>query len=129
MNSSAFVITYPDDLLIDATRLLLVDLDSSQTQLVSDALKQIDYQGSVILYYCNSTENTDWLLDKKHKSDIIFFNADSTNDLMIGYLSAQPNSYYFGTLRLLLKVAGPAIYTLEECTNILLTSVEENETK
>ena len=129
MNSSAFVITPPDDILVDATRILLVDLDSNQTQLISDALKQIDYQENVILYYWNSNDSVDWLLDKKHKSSTIFFNADSNNDLITGYLSAQPNSYYFGTLRSLSKVAGPAIYTLEECTNILLNSVGQYETK
>jgi hypothetical protein len=129
MSNSAFVITYPDDVLIDATRILLVDLDSDQTQIISDALKQIDYQGNVILYYCNSSDNIDWWLDKKHKSRTIFFNADSNNDLMVGYLSAQPNAYYFGTLRSLSKVAGPAIYTLEECATILLRSTGENETK
>ncbi len=32
MSSSAFVITYPDDILIDATRLLLVDLDKAKNQ-------------------------------------------------------------------------------------------------
>jgi len=129
MNSSAFVITPPDDILVDATRILLVDLDNGQTQLISDALKQIDYQENVILYYWNSNDSVDWLLDKKHKSSTIFFNADSNNDLITGYLSAQPNSYYFGTLRSLSKVAGPAIYTLEECTNILLNSVGQYETK
>ena len=129
MTSSAVVITPPDDLNLDGTRLLLVDLDSNQTQLISDALKEINYEGRVILYYWNSNDSIDWLLDKKHKTSKIFFNADSSNDLIVGYLSAQPNSHYFGTLRSLSKVVGPAIYSVEECINILSSSIGEYETK
>lgn len=129
MNSSAVVITPPDDLALEGTRILLVDLDSAQTQLISDALKNIDYTGRVILYFWKSIDDIDWMIDKKHKSSTIFFNADSSNDLVVGYMSAQPNSYYFGTLRSLSSVAGPAIGSIEQCMDILTRSIGDYETK
>jgi hypothetical protein len=129
MNSSAVVITPPDDLALDGTRILLVDLDSVQTQLISDALKNIDYTGRVILYFWKSVDDIDWMIDKKHKSSTIFFNADSTNDLIVGYLSAQPNSHYFGTLRSLSTLVGPAINSFEQCMDILTRSIGDYETK
>jgi hypothetical protein len=67
------------------------------------------------------------MLDKKHKSDHIIFNADSTNDLIIGYMSAQANSSYFGTLKLLSKVAGSAIYSIEQCKDLLSKYVGDYE--
>jgi hypothetical protein len=127
MNSSALVVTAPDDTVLDGVRILLIDLDGAQTQIVSDCLKNLEYEGRVILYFWNSEHDLDWMLDKKHKSDHIIFNADSTNDLIIGYMSAQANSSYFGTLKLLSKVAGSAIYSIEQCKDLLSRYVGDYE--
>ena len=57
--------------------------------------------------------------DKKHKSDIIIFNADSDNDIVVGYLAAQTNSYYFGNLKLLSTVNRSAIYNTDQLYDLL----------
>lgn len=119
MSNQVIVVTSPDDVQNDGLRLLLVDLTPDQTQIISDALTQMIELPTVITYVWNSSENFDWMVGKKHKSDIIIFNADSDNDILVGYMAAQLNSYYFGILKLLGKVNNSAIYTTEQLINIL----------
>jgi hypothetical protein len=63
----------------------------------------------------------DWLLDKKTKSDIILFSADenSMSEMIIGYLAAQRNSYYFGNLRDFYKANDRSIYGVIDLLNLL----------
>jgi len=68
MTDKVILVTPPDDILIDGIRILLVDLNSSQTQLISDALNRLTGDTTVISYMWNSKDNIDWLLDKKLKS-------------------------------------------------------------
>lgn len=112
------VVTPPDDFLIDGTRLLLVDLEPEQTKFISDSLLNLNFDKHLILYFYQSNENIDWFIDKKHKSDIIIFNAESTNDLLVGYLAAQSNSFYFGTLKILNKLNNSAIYSSSDFIKI-----------
>jgi hypothetical protein len=113
------LVTPPDDILVDGIRLLLVDVTIPQSQMVSSVLTQFETIPTVIAYMWSSGDSVDWLIDKKHKSDIIIFNADSDNDIVVGYLSAQPNSYYFGNLKLLSTVNKSAIYNTDQIYDLL----------
>jgi hypothetical protein len=98
MNGKIVIVTPPDDIQIDGIRILAFDLTPDQSQLLSDVLKDTD-DISTVVYLYNGNNNSEWVLDKKHKCSIIYFNADSEDQTMVGYLAAQKNSYYFGTLR------------------------------
>jgi hypothetical protein len=113
------LVTPPDDILVDGIRLLLVDVTIPQSQMVSSVLTQFETIPTVVAYMWSSGDSVDWLIDKKHKSDIIIFNADSDNDIVEGYLAAQPNSYYFGNLKLLSTVNRSAIYNTDQLYDLL----------
>ena len=108
MNSKVVLVTDPDDVAYDGVRLLLVNLTADQTQLLSTALSKIHNLPMVVLYIWNNS-SSDWLFDKKHKSQHIIFNAEHENQLITGYMSAQRNSSYFGILKNLAKVNTKAI--------------------
>jgi len=118
MNEKIILVTPPDDILLDGVRILLVDLTAEQNQIVSDALKAVNNQSTVV-YVWNINQNIDWVLDKKQKSNIILFNAESEDQTLVGYLAAQSNSYYFGTLRTLGKVNNSAIYSTEQIIELM----------
>jgi hypothetical protein len=113
------VVTPPDDIHTDGFRLLLVDLTPDQSQIVSDSLLQLKSLPSVVVYSWKSDDLDEWLLQKKKKSDLIIFNADSSKHLLIGYLSAQINTYYFGTLRTLSTVNNRVLLNTDQCIELL----------
>jgi len=119
MTDSVILVTDPDDVQVDGLRLLLVDLNVDQNQIVSDSLARSEGFGSIVSYIWRSGDSVDWLLDKKHKSDLIIFNADSENDIIIGYMAAQKYSYYFGTLKILSPANNRNIYNADDVTKIL----------
>lgn len=119
MSNQVIVVTSPDDVQNDGVRLLLVNLTPDQTQVISDSLTKLENIPTIVTYVWNSSDNKEWFFDKKHKSSIIIFNADSEDDLITGYLAAQSNSYYFGTLKILSAVNKSAIYTLDHTISIL----------
>lgn len=121
MSDKVILVTPPDDILVDGLRILLVDLNQTQTQLISEALTSLRSIPTIVTYVWNSNNKTDWLLDKKLKADLIIFNADSEKDAIIGYMAAQSNSCYFGTLKDLELSNNSAIYTIED----LLTLIEK----
>lgn len=98
MTNKVILVTEPDDVLVDGLRILLVNLTADQTQIISDSLSNIKQLPTVVFYIWNQG-SPDWLFDKKQKSSAIIFNADSENEIITGYMSAQKNSAYFGTLR------------------------------
>ena len=112
------LITVPDDILEDGIRILCVDLSPEQSQMISDALARIENIPDIIVYLWKTGNDTDWLFDKKHKSTAVIFNADSENQLVTGYMAAQKNSYYFGTLKILQTINKSAIYTTDQCVSI-----------
>ena len=124
MSDKVLIVTDPDDVLVDGLRILLVDLNPTQTQYISNVLTQLESIPTTVLYMWNNNNTTNWLLDKKHKSDLIIFNADGENDVIIGYMAAQTNSYYFGTLKSLSAMNKSAIYNTDQLSEIL-----ENEIK
>ena len=119
MTNKITLITPPDDIFDDALRVLLVDLTQEQSQLVSDALTSMDISIDIVAYVWNPTNTIEWLIDKKHKSHLIIFNADSDNAELNGYLSAHPNSYYMGTLRSIGITTKRAIKDQSQCSEIL----------
>jgi hypothetical protein len=123
MTDKILLVTAPDDSPIDGIRVLLVELTSDQSQIVSNALLTADTRYSIITYAWKMGDSVEWLLDKKIKSDIIIFNADATPngaiELIIGYIAAQPNSYYFGNLKSLAKANDSAIYTTDQILTLL----------
>jgi len=118
MADKVIVVTSPDDVLIDASRILVAGLNPEQSKIFSDALLDIPYSGNVVLYLWEGSEVA-WLLDKKHKSDLIIFNADHENELFVGYMAAQKNAHYFGTLKFLAGANTKAIYSSEDIENLL----------
>jgi len=127
MTGKVLVVTPPDDVVLDGFRLLLVDLDADQTKTVSDCLLKISSVTPVITYLWGANDNVDWLLDKKIKSDLIIFNANSQNELIVGYIAAQKNSHYFGTLKTLAMANAKAIYASEDCESLLKLHIDNHE--
>ena len=125
MTDKVLLVTAPDDVLVDSIRILLVDIVPEQQQIISDALTQLDNSPDIVLYVWNSTNDTSWLLDKKLKSDAIIFNANSENDVIIGYMAAQSNSHYFGTLKILSMVNNSTIYNIDQVSTILENVIKQ----
>ena len=119
MFDNVLAVTPPDDVLQDGNRVLLFDLTDAQMAIVSEALNQVEEFSSLIFYIWKPENDYNWLLDKKLKSDIIIFNADSESHLLVGYLAAQPNSCYFGTLKDIGESNKNAIYDVAQVVNIL----------
>lgn len=120
MTASVVLVTPPDDIPYqDGFRILLVDLTPSQLKVVSDAFNFLETKETLITYIWISSQDINWLLDKKQKSQVIIFNADSSLELIVGYVSAQPNSYYFGILKTLEIVNKSSIYDKDQLIHIL----------
>lgn len=119
MTDKVLLVTAPDDTPVDAIRILLLDLDSEQSQIISDAVNQFTSIPNIVFYVWKNGDSVDWLLDKKHKSHSIVFNADCENHLILGYIAAQLNSHYFGILKTLRPVNNNAIYTVNDAVNII----------
>ena len=127
MTGKVLVVTTPDDVVLDGFRLLLVDLDADQTKTISDSLLKISSDTTVITYMWGSNDDSYWLLDKKAKSDLIIFNANSQNELIVGYMAAQKNSHYFGTLKTLAQANAKAIYASEDCESLITFNLNNHE--
>lgn len=119
MSDKVLLVTAPDDTPIDAIRILLVDLTPEHTQVISNALNEFTSIPNIVTYIWKNGDSIDWLLDKKHKSFCIIFNADCENHMILGYMSAQSNSHYFGTLKTLRNVNNNAIYNVNDCVNLI----------
>lgn len=122
MTNEVFIISHPDDILQDGIRILCVSLTPEQQQLISDSLLKFNSSNQQIVVYVWSVGTpVEWLFDKKLKSDLIFFNANSDSETITGYLAAQAKSYYFGHLKDLQMINNRAIY----CTEDVLTLLEK----
>ena len=125
MSDKVIIVTPPDDVQIDGLRILLIDLTHEQTNLISQSLTRLETIPTTITYVWNTSNDVQWLLDKKHKSFLKFFNADSDNDAIIGYMAAQANSYYFGNLKSLSQVNQNAIYDTEQIFNLMENVIQQ----
>ena len=122
MTSKITLITPPDDIGTDGSRILIYDLTTNQSQLVSTCLGKINSANQIILYVANGKDDTKWIVDKKQKCSIIITNAESEDQTMVGYLAAQKNSYYFGKLRSVSSANPYEITSIEQLKKIM----EEN---
>lgn len=127
MSDRVIVVTAPDDFVPDSYRFLVADLNDIQTQIISSSLLKLNYTGTVVIYLYRTGDSIDWFLDKKNKSDILIFNAESHNELLTGYLAAQYNSHYFGILKTLDKANKSAIYSEEDVLSLLKYRLEKDE--
>ncbi len=127
MTNQVLIATAPDDTLIDGFRLLTVDLDLEQSKIISDCLLEADLSETVILYNWKNLDDIDWLLDKKIKSNLIIFNADSQNQTLVGYMASQKNAYYLGTLKSLSLINNKAIYSRGDLTSLLNQNLNQYE--
>lgn len=119
MTDRLLIVTSPDDTPIQGIRIVHVDLTQEQRSIVSAALVQSSLMHSVINYVWNVNEPIEWLVDKINKSDLVIFNADSANELIVGWSAANRKSYYFGTLKDLNIVNNRAIYSVEDISVLL----------
>ena len=119
MKNKITIITPPDDVTEDGIRILVYGCKEEQTLLISSVIYEIKECKPTIIYVCNGQDNSEWALDKKLKCSIIIFNADTEDQTMIGYLAAQPNSYYFGELRTINLVNSNRIHTKEQLQQLM----------
>lgn len=123
------LVTAPDDVLHDALRITLVQLNPEQTQAVSDVLTSLETIPPMVLYVWQMGNPISWLLDKKAKSNIIIFNgnipSDGATELIVGYIAAHSNSYYFGTLKDLSQANPRAIYSTEDLKELINLQIEK----
>lgn len=127
MSNKLSLVTAPDDIPQDSLRVLLVSLTGDQTKIISDVLTEFDNIPNTVLYVWNVTDSTEWLFDKKNKSDIIIFNASQDNQELVGYLAAQPNSYYFGVLRTLGIINNNIIHDMNQCFELIKETITAYE--
>jgi hypothetical protein len=130
MSDKILVVTPPDDTLLNGIRILHVELNEEQSQIASSALINSNTQHTIINYVWKMGDSVEWLMDKVIKSDFILFNADTPNngatELIIGYIAAHANSYYFGNLRDLNLVNKSVIYNSDQIINILENYTNKN---
>ena len=118
-NNKITLVTFPDDVLHDGIRILIFDLTPAHTQLISGVLYNMKEIQNTVIYVSNGQDDTQWVLDKKQKCSIILYNAESQNQTMVGYLTAQSNSYYFGELKTLSSVNNNKIISREQIEMIM----------
>ena len=130
MTDKILVVTQPDDILLDGIRITHVHLTEEQSTIISSALMNFDRPHTVINYVWKMGDRVDWLLDKIAKSDVVFFNAQTPNDgsieLIIGWTAAQPQSYYFGTLKDLHLANDRVIYSSDDVLFLLEKIAKQN---
>ena len=123
MTNKILIVTPPDDSLLQGIRITHVQLNEEQSNIISNALLQTSLPNTIINYVWKMGDRVEWLLDKIAKSDIVFFNADTQYngaiELIIGWTAAQPQSYYFGSLRDLHLANNNVLYGSDDVLNLL----------
>lgn len=123
MSDRILVVTSPDDTLLQGIRIVHVELTEEHSGIVSNALMQSALPHTVINYVWKMGDPIAWLMDKITKGDLIIFNASPDHngaiELIIGWVAAQPRSYYFGNLKDLHMVNDRAIYSVKEILTLL----------
>lgn len=121
MSNKIILVSEPDDLNVDGFRILLFDLNDIQGEIFTRAITGLDDVPQTVVYTFRYGQDSAWLLDKYHKADLIIFNADSLNELMVGFLAGKRNSYYFGNLKTLNEVNKSVIHSVDDCQELLST--------
>ena len=119
MTNRIVLVTQPDDVFDLGKRILVADLSIEQSNELSEALKNLDTEDDIIVYKWLFGDDIKWCIDKIYKANLIFFNAESQNQTLIGFLAAQKNSAYFGNLMSLNGVNKSVVYDRDNCLNFL----------
>jgi hypothetical protein len=119
MIDKILLITEPDDVAQDGPRILTVDLSPVHNQIISDSLANLSVFPNIIIYSWTIGNDISWLIDKSRKSQLIFFNAESQDQTIVGYLASKSNAFYFGNLRSLNHVNKSVLFDSEETKEIL----------
>jgi hypothetical protein len=119
MTDKVVLVTYPDDVLDEAVRILLVDLNEDQSNIVYQSLTELESIPLVVAYSWRIGDSIDWLIDKTHKSQLIIFNADSDDLTLVGYYAGKLNSFYFGDIGQMKIVNRSAIFDVVQTKEIL----------
>lgn len=119
MQDNIILVSEPDDVLLQGFRILLFDLDPTQGDIFTKSITTIDTLPQTIVYSFTYGQPVAWLIDKLLKCQLIIFNAESHHSHLVGYISANRNSYYFGELRDLSLVNKSVIYGIDDCREIL----------
>lgn len=119
MTNRIVLVTQPDDVLDLGIRILVIDLTIEQSNELSEALKNLDTDDDIIVYKWTFGDDIQWCIDKIYKADLIFFNAESQNQTIAGFLAAQKKSAYFGNLMSLKDVNKSVVYDRDSCLNFL----------
>lgn len=127
IGNKLLLVTPPDDIHTDGLRILLVGISHDKTNLISSALTQLPAIPNTILYMWSQGNDINWLIDKKNKSQLIIFDVDNLPGELVGYFSAQPNSYYFGHLRDLDIINSNTILDVEQCYQLLENTITTYE--
>jgi hypothetical protein len=127
MTDKILIVTAPDDTVVQGIRIVYVDLNQEQQAVISSALMQTSLTYSIINYIWNVGDSIEWLADKFIKSDLVIFNADSFNQLIVGWVAGHHRSYYFGTLKDLHIVNTRAIYNVEDILTLLEKVAKRHE--
>lgn len=99
MSEKIIVVTPPDDIWDDAERITLVDLNPEQSKTISDIITSVDITSNIVIYNFQHLNDEQWLVDKIQKSQLVFYNAESDNQLLVGYLLNNKNAYSLGVRR------------------------------
>jgi hypothetical protein len=128
MTDRILVVTAPDDTLQDGIRIAHVNLSQEHSQLISQALLQSNLPHTIINYVWNQGDSKSWLFDKISKTNLVFFNADCDQEtaLLTGWISSNPRSYYFGSLRDLNIVNDRVLYNSDDILNLLEKTVKSH---
>jgi hypothetical protein len=119
MSDKIFLITYPDDCFEEGIRIFTFDLDENQSSMLSRCLSGFTRIPTTIIYDSKDLSNDVWNIDKIQKSDLIFFNAESIYQNLVGYLCSKMNSYYFGQLKGLSLLNKSVIFDEHQLKEIL----------
>ena len=127
IGNKLLLVTPPDDINIDGLRILLVGISHDKTNLISTALTQLPSIPNTVLYMWAAGNDISWLMDKKNKSHLIIFDVENLSGELLGYFSAQLNSYYFGHLRDLSIINNNSILDVDQCYQLLENTITTYE--
>jgi hypothetical protein len=127
MTDKVILVKYPDDILDNGIRILLVDLTEEQTAIVSRALTELETIPLIIVYSWKIGDQINWLFDKTYKSQLTIFNAESDDTTLVGYYAGRPNSSYFGDIGQLKLVNRSAIFDVVQTKEILKNTFKKYE--
>jgi hypothetical protein len=97
MNGKITLITPPDIWENENLSILLINLQDSDQIVVSEWLKNLDYDKNINLYFYTGEENTIWFLYALSRANYTFINVDQNclvTNLLLGHVLGKNNVFY-----------------------------------